>query len=152
MGEIRIREYREADWPRIEAIHDAARPMELKNAALEDAFVPLAQAAVNEGLFEYELRVAELDGTVAGFAAYAEDELAWLYVDPAQMRRGVGRALVESVLAQISQRPVNIEVLAGNEPALRLYESAGFRTVEMLSGRMPGNEAFAVTVHHMQKM
>lgn len=36
--------------------------------------------------------------------------------------------------------------------ALRLYESAGFRTVEMLSGRMPGNEAFAVTVHHMQKM
>ena len=152
MGEIRIREYREADWPRIEAIHDAARPMELKNAALEGAFVPLAQAAVNEGLFEYELRVAELDGVVAGFTAYSEDELAWLYVDPAQMRRGVGRALVEYVLAQIPQRPVNIEVLAGNEPALRLYESSGFRTVEMLSGRMPGNEAFAVTVHHMQKM
>ena len=64
MGEIRIREYREADWPRIEAIHDAARPMELKNAALDDAFVPLKQAAVNEGLFEYELRVAELDGVV----------------------------------------------------------------------------------------
>lgn len=152
MREIRIREYREADWPRIEAIHDAARPMELKNAALEGAFVPLKQAAVNEGLFEYELRVAELDGAVAGFTAYTEDELAWLYVDPAQMRRGVGRALVEYVLAQIPQRPVNIEVLAGNEPALRLYESAGFHTVKMLSGRMPGNEAFAVTVHHMQKM
>ena len=30
-----------------------------------------------------------------GFAACTEEELAWLYVDPEHMRRGIGRGLVE---------------------------------------------------------
>ncbi|MDO4355928.1 MAG: GNAT family N-acetyltransferase [Clostridia bacterium] len=151
VSSINIREYREADWTRVEAIHDAARPMELKNAHLEAAFVPLKQAAVNEGLFEYEVRVAEIDGEVCGFVAYMEEELAWLYVDPAQMRRGVGRALVQYVLDHTRTRPLNIEVLAGNTPALKLYEAMGFHTVKVLSGKMPGKESFQVTVHCMQR-
>lgn len=103
-------------------------------------------AAEREGLFEYVLRVAELEGEAAGFAAFTQDELAWLYVDPALSRRGVGRALVEDALARMG-RPVSIEVLSGNAPALSLYLHCGFREVESVSGRMPGNEAFAVTCH-----
>ena len=98
MGLIAIRGFREADWPRLQAIHDAARMDELRLAGLEGAFLPLSVAAQREGLFEYALRVAELDGTAAGFAAFTPDELAWLYVDPALARRGVGRALVEDAL------------------------------------------------------
>lgn len=151
MGKIEIREYREADWSRIEAIHDAARPMELKNAGLSAAFVPLREAAVNEDLFGYALRVAEIDGETVGFVAYTDEELAWLYVDPGQMRRGVGRALVQYVLDHTETRPLHIEVLAGNDPALKLYEAMGFRTGKVLSGVMPGNEAFRVTVHCMER-
>ena len=146
---IEIRPYRDSDWPRLCAIHDAARKNELALAGLSDAFLPLEVAAQREGLFDYALRVAELDGQPAGFAAFTDDELAWLYVDPALSRRGVGRALVEHVLAQIG-RPVSIEVLAGNTPALALYESCGFHPTQTLSGRMPGNEAFAVTVHVLE--
>ena len=93
--------------------------------------------------------MAELDGQTAGFAAFTQDELAWLYVDPALARRGVGRALVEHALGEMG-RPVSIEVLAGNTPALALYEGCGFHPTQTLSGRMPGNEAFAVTVHVLE--
>lgn len=146
---IEIRPYRDSDWPRLCAIHDAARKNELALAGLSDAFLPLEVAAQREGLFGYTLRVAELDGQPAGFAAFTDDELAWLYVDPALSRRGVGRALVEHVLAEMG-RPVSIEVLAGNAPALALYEGCGFRRTETLTGKMPGNEDFSVTVHILE--
>lgn len=122
---IRIRPYRNADYPRLCAIHDAARRNELALAGLSDAFLPLEVAAGREGLFDYALRVAELDG------------------------QGVGRALVEHALAEMG-RPVSIEVLAGNAPALALYEGCGFRRTETLTGKMPGNEDFSVTVHVLE--
>lgn len=146
---IEIRPYRDSDWPRLCAIHDAARKNELALAGLSDAFLPLEVAAQREGLFDYALRVAELDGQPAGFAAFTQDELAWLYVDPALARRGVGRALVEYALSEMG-RPVSIEVLAGNAPALALYEGCGFCRTETLTGKMPGNEDFSVTVHVLE--
>ena len=146
---IVIRPYQEADFSAIARIHDRARRQELAMAGLDAAFVPLSVAAHSEGLFDYTLRVAEMNGEIVGFTAYTEEELAWLYVDPAHMRRGVGRALVGYVIAHTA-RPLCIEVLCGNEPALHLYASMGFVPTHMASGRMPGNEAFAVTVHCLE--
>ncbi len=77
-------------------------------------------------------------------------ELAWLYVDPARMGRGIGRQLAAHAMARAKGRPLAVEVLAGNTPALALYQSLGFKTVETAFGPMPGNEAFAVTVHCME--
>ena len=42
MGVNLIRDYQEADWPRLQAIHDAARLDELRLAGLEGAEHPLA--------------------------------------------------------------------------------------------------------------
>lgn len=151
MEEIVIREYQPKDWKRLREIHDNARAIELHLTKLNDAFIPLAEAAFREGLFEYTICVATINDIVHGFAAYTEDELAWLYVDPAYSRRGIGKNLIEYVISKITRRPINVEVLAGNEPALNLYKSMGFETVEICSGVMPGNESFHVTVHCMQK-
>ena len=147
MEQLMIRPYQPQDWPRLAAINDAARLLELRLAGLEDAFLPLEVAAEREDLFGYTLRGAEWAGQAAAFAAYTEDELAWLYVDPAYMRRGIGSRLVRYVQANTAARPLTIEVLAGNAPALALYRAMDFQPVDARTGAMPGNEAFRVTVH-----
>lgn len=151
MEAIIIRDYMPRDWESLVDIHDSARKMELALAGLEAAFVPLEEAAENEGLFEYSLRVAVIHGEVVGFSAFTDEELAWLYVHPKHMRSGIGKALIQDALDHADNRPLTIEVLQGNAPALSLYESMGFLTTEMVTGAMPGNEAFQVTVHHMEK-
>lgn len=150
MSNIIIREYKTQDWPRIEEIHDCARKIELQFAGLEDAFIPLAQAAIDEGLFDYTVVVGQLNDSVVGFVAYSKDEIAWIYVDPSVMRQGIGKSLVKHAIENTTCRPLMLEVLVGNEPALRLYEAMGFETLEILSGSMPGNESFKVSVHSMQ--
>lgn len=148
---IKIRNYTQCDWNAIERIHDSARRIELKLAGLEEAFLPLRIAAGQEGLFDYPgLFVAEQDGEVVGFAACTEEELAWLYVDPANMRKGIGRMLSEHALSMFPEIRY-IEALKGNEPALTLYKSLGFQLTGIEKGRMPGNEAFAVEVYDLQR-
>lgn len=141
-----IRPYKDSDFARLCDIHDAARQDELAAANLSDAFIPMRLAADNEGLFDYTVCVAEQDGTVSGFVAYSADELAWLYVDPAQYRRGVGTALTRHMLAA-TNGPVSIEVLQGNRAALDFYKAMGFREVTTETGSMVGNETFTITAH-----
>lgn len=151
MNEIVIRPWRQEDWPAFCAIHDAARKMELALAGLEEAFRPLAEIAGEdeEDLFGYKhLDAALVDGEVAGFCAYTGEELAWLYVDPARQRQGIGRALTAHALRE-EPGICAIEALVGNEPARRLYEFFGFRVEEVLTGKMPGNEGFTVQVYSM---
>lgn len=150
MDKIHIRPYQEGDFDRLAEIHDPARQSELALAGLSEAFVPLSIAADREGLFDYTVCIAEYEGSFAGFVAFEDEELAWLYVDPACTRRGIGTQLVEYALKQMAE-DVSIEVLSGNTPAIALYEKCGFEITETLTGVMPGNEEFPVTVHVMKK-
>ena len=148
---LAIRPYRPEDFPAIERVHDRARRVELRYAGLEDAFLPLRIAAEREDLFAYPgLFVAELGGEIAGFAACTQEELAWLYVDPAHFRKGVGRALAEHALQRFPGIR-RVEVLSGNAPAQALYARLGFVTAATERGRMPGNEAFSVQVDCMER-
>lgn len=148
---IIIRNYNSSDWDSIQRIHDASRLMELRLAGLEAAFLPLKIAAEREGLFDYPgLFVAEENGVVVGFAACTEEELAWLYVDPAHMRKGIGRQLMEFVLQQFPEI-YYIEALVGNAPAKALYEAMGFEVTGTASGKMPGNEDFTVEVYSFER-
>lgn len=148
---LAIRPYRPEDFPGIERVHDRARRVELRYAGLEEAFLPLRIAAEREDLFAYPgLFVAELGGEIAGFAACTQEELAWLYVDPAHFRKGVGRALAEHALQRFPGIR-RVEVLSGNAPAKALYARLGFVTAATERGRMPGNEAFSVQVDCMER-
>jgi ribosomal protein S18 acetylase RimI-like enzyme len=81
--------------------------------------------------------LARVGTTPAGSVMYSEDgttdpgdsALYGLWVDPRFRGTGVGRALVDAVIAQAraaGKRRVVLHVVAGNEPAGRLYERAGF--------------------------
>ncbi|MFJ7057484.1 GNAT family N-acetyltransferase [Streptomyces griseobrunneus] len=155
-GEVTVRPYRPEDWDAIARIHDTARLDELRGSVGVEAFLTLAETHEEEGLFDGDLWVAEArDRTgavpvVAGFAAFADAELTWLYVDPARYRQGIGRVLLRHVLEADDSARIECTVLAGNDNARALYESAGFVVVETKSGKLAGNERFAATGHVME--
>lgn len=147
--DLAIRPYASEDWPRLCAIHDAARRDELSAAGLTNAFLTLEQAYENEALFAGEIAVAELGGEVIGFVAWTAAELTWLYVDPRRYRRGVGSALLHHALAA-TRGAISAEVLVGNEAALALYLSEGFRVARTVDGRLVGNEAYPASGHVLE--
>jgi GNAT superfamily N-acetyltransferase len=144
---VTIRPYEPGDWDAIQRIHDAARLDELRATVGLDAYLTLAETYENEGLFDDQAWVAELDGVVAGFLAGSGVAITWLYVDPSLQDRGVGRALVTHVLARATG-PVSLEILDGN-PARAFYARLGFVVESTTTGRLAGNEAFEATGHVM---
>ena len=146
---MEIARYDAAHWPGIEEVHDLARMQELRCGGLEGAFLPLAIAAEREGLFDYCMYVALLEDKVAGFVAFTEEELAWLYVHPAFQRQGIGRALAEYALSRMKEGRKTVEVICDNESARNLYRSLGFTKERIVHGLMPGNEAFELSVWEM---
>ncbi|HYL54001.1 MAG TPA: ribosomal protein S18-alanine N-acetyltransferase [Gemmatimonadales bacterium] len=80
--------------------------------------------------------VAEEHGTVVGYvvahAAADEGEILNLGVASAHRRRGLGRALIQGVVALLGKRGVRLvylEVRESNAGARRLYQSLGFGEV-----------------------
>ncbi|MBE1497824.1 GNAT superfamily N-acetyltransferase [Amycolatopsis lexingtonensis] len=70
--------------------------------------------------------VVEEAGAVAGFAAFAPDRLYALYLLPRYWGRGLGRALHDRVLEELSGDAV-LWVLATNERAKAFYVRQGWR-------------------------
>lgn len=151
MLDITIRPYIPSDYGRICEIHDAARKIELSLASLDDAFVPFSDAAEREGFFDYpHIDVAVVNGNIAAFSAYTDDELAWLYVSPEMMRKGIGKRLVKRAM-EAEPNIAYVEALYGNEPAKNMYEAFGFHVREIAEGCMPGNEKYHVKVYSMYR-
>jgi [ribosomal protein S18]-alanine N-acetyltransferase len=142
MDELHVRDYAPSDWEALCRVHDQARLDELRLTVGVAAFRSLAETAIEEELFVGRLIVGVQAGVVAGFAAYTEAELTWLYVDPRTYRRGVGRALLRHALLDMGPEFSTV-VLEGNMPALNLYLSEGFVVLERKEGRLVGHERFA---------
>lgn len=145
-----IRPYVSADWSQLCVVHDAARKDELTASGLLDAFLNLEQTAQNEGLFDGEVFVYEASGAVRGFVAYVDGELTWLYVHPSAYRSGIGRALLRHAIGACCGN-MSTEVLVGNESALQLYLSEGFRILKRVDGKLTGNESFPASGYVLQR-
>ena len=84
---------------------------------------------------------AEADGRIVGYAGLSvADSEAWVQniaVSRDLQRHGIGRRLLEALLAEAARRgtpTVLLEVAVDNEPAQRLYAEYGFDTVGVRRG------------------
>jgi GNAT superfamily N-acetyltransferase len=116
----------------IGALRDVFRRSSLSNEGdrakllAHPEFLKLSDVPVTEG----RVLTAISDDIIVGFAAWATTpgavELEDLFVDPDQMRRGVGRALVRDVVAIASSRGANRVEVTANQDARAFYAKVGF--------------------------
>lgn len=142
---VTIRTYVEPDWPHLCAIHDAARQIELASAKItEAAFAPFQKCAYQEGFFANKIIVATQADNILGFAAYRPRQLTWLYVDPNSFSQGIGQKLITHILAN-TERPLDVQMLEGNQRAQRLYEFMGFAVHKRTKGKIQGRKPVEAT-------
>jgi GNAT superfamily N-acetyltransferase len=83
-----------------------------------------------EGLAEGRTHVAEQDGSVVGFATWADSsgtmELEDLFVDPDYRRRGIAAALVSRIAQVLRARGAERLEVTANPHAMEFYRAVGF--------------------------
>lgn len=107
--------------------------MEIERACFSDPWSENSMTAQLTG--KYSLcALASCNGEIAGYvmavALYEGAEILNVAVSPSHRRQGLGRMMMESILSQCRQKGVErafLEVRAGNDAAIRLYESFGFK-------------------------
>lgn len=102
--------------------------------------------ASNQGDRYFNLRL-DVDGVMAAFAVTQvvldEATLFNIAVDPAYQRKGLGRALLEHLIAELEAQDVFtlwLEVRASNTAARALYESLGFNEATIRRNYYPAKE------------
>lgn len=102
--------------------------------------------ASNQGDRYFNLRL-DVEGQMAAFAVTQvvldEATLFNIAVDPAYQRRGLGRELLEHLIAELEAQDVFtlwLEVRASNTAAIALYESLGFNEATIRRNYYPAKE------------
>jgi ribosomal protein S18 acetylase RimI-like enzyme len=124
------------------AAFDDAHLAELFEAGYEGYYTPIHvdEAALRYMVDAWDIdlarsRIALQDGNPVGVAMLGvrgdEGWVGGLGVVASHRRGGVGRALMEALLAE-APPSVSLEVIEQNEPALRLYETLGFERTRIL--------------------
>ncbi|NHC14949.1 ribosomal protein S18-alanine N-acetyltransferase [Motilibacter sp. E257] len=89
----------------------------------------------------------------AGLSAPAGDaDVQTLAVAPDAQGRGVGRTLLDALLAEAARRgapAVFLEVRTDNDPALRLYASRGFERISVRRGYYDGGRVDAAVLRKL---
>jgi GNAT superfamily N-acetyltransferase len=83
------------------------------------------------------VRVAVMEGRVAGFAALKDGDLEQLYIRPGHQGLGIGSALLDEA-KRLSPRGLALWAFQRNTPARAFYEKRGFKIAEETDGS--GNE------------
>ena len=141
-----LRAFRETDWSAVCETYDLAKPDELAGVVPPDRILPLAADAEMQRLFrESSVMVAECGAQIVGFAGNRGTLITLLFVRPSHRRSGVATGLLAELLAGL-ERPVTLNVAAGNAAARLLYERFGFQLMREFAGNFQGTPCTVVTL------
>ena len=117
----------------LDRVTEVYRTASLSNPGDRDRLLAHPEYLVLEpdGLTEGRTHVAEENGSVVGFATWAETdgggmELEDLFVDPPWMRRGIATALVGCIADVLRSRGADALEVTASPDALAFYRSVGF--------------------------
>jgi len=119
----------------LSAATEVFRRASLSNAGDRDSLLahPEFLVLAPDGLAEGRTYVAEEDGSVIGFATWAEAdgtfELEDLFVEPGWRRRGIAMALVSRIVDVLRAQRVGCLEVTANPHARRFYTAAGFISI-----------------------
>ena len=118
-----MREYKTDDTGALITIWDKAEP--LAHPFLSDEVRDqVRRDTVNIYLPNAETWVLENHGTPVGFIAMIGTEIGGLFLDPSEQGKGLGRQMVDHVVA--IKGPLTVEVFKDNKIGLPFYERYGF--------------------------
>lgn len=142
--------------------HDAERLTAYHHRCCVEAFGPLLGPDLVESLDPQRRRpafdawlspdtsdvsvvVAALGGVAVGHTVVAGREVVHLFVDPEHWGAGIGRQLLqvaEGLVAANGFDTAELHTIVGNEPAIRLYEAAGWTVTDRIVRTDDGEVAY----------
>lgn len=121
-----IRKYKEEDTNAVVSSWRAAS--ELAHPFLKAQFLDSEAIALRDVYLKYaESWVVEIDESVVGFIAMAENEVAGLFLKPEYHGQGLGTDLLNHVAANHDE--LTVDVFKKNTIGRRFYNRYGFRKV-----------------------
>jgi L-amino acid N-acyltransferase YncA len=143
MSDVSVRAASEADIPAITRIYAHA----VRHGTASFEFEPPDEAEMTRRMrvlldAGYPYLVAEVEGAVAGYAyagpyrtrpAYRYTVENSVYIAPQAQRRGIGRALIERLIAESEARGYRLMIAiigdSAQTPSIELHRAAGFKMV-----------------------
>jgi putative acetyltransferase len=112
------------DWSRMSDVWEAA--VRATHDFLSEDDIQFFRGFLPEVFGRLNVSVAERDGVVMGFIAIAERHVEALFVAPELHGQGLGRRLLDHVIAHDPSTAWTVDVNEQNPGATRFYEHVGF--------------------------
>ncbi len=130
-----IRRFQQSDMDAVISIWEAANA--LAHPFLSTDFVNTVRTDMREiYLPNAETWVVEHEGEPVGFIAMIGTEIGGLFLDPRYHGQGLGRAMVDAVVAL--KGPLQVDVFAANAIGRKFYDGYGFKAVDQYAHDQSG--------------
>ena len=143
---MKLRRFEKEDWEEIKTIYNLSKPDEMRGSVDLRALIPIEKDKKGIALFnESQIVVVEENKTILGFGGHKENYISWLFVHPAQRRRGVANMILDHILNELNGT-IKLNVGKHNKAAKSLYEKAGFKIEREFTGNFNGYKSEAMTM------
>ena len=142
---MNIRVFSPADLPAVLEIYSLSKLDELAGEPCTPALIPLELDEPRFALFKSSAAYVYGSTRLLGYGARNGSEITGLFVHPSGRGQGVGRALLEHLLASFPG-PSHLHVAASNDVAISLYQQYGFEVCETYVTSYNGQSVQAATM------